>query len=54
LLGRPLGTHWLPERPFPFPKSPAKDRFNAKRLSGRFRVIRAIVVPMKAQRHKDA
>jgi hypothetical protein len=27
---RPLGTHWLPERPFLFQESPARAASNAK------------------------
>jgi hypothetical protein len=45
---RPLGTHWLPERSFLFHKSPARDRVNAKQLSGSSGVIRPIIFPGKS------
>ena len=45
---RPLGTHWLPERPFPFFKESGESPSECKAGSGRFGVIRVIVVPSAA------
>ena len=43
-LQRPLGTHWLPERPFPFFKESGERLRECKAGSGSFGVICVIVV----------
>jgi hypothetical protein len=42
---RPLGTHWLPERPFQENQGSLGEAHSRQGLSGRFGVIRPIALP---------
>jgi hypothetical protein len=47
---RPLGTHWLPERPFPKNQARCVRGRSSQDFSGRSGIIRVIAVPTTAAR----